>query len=157
MTEVAVYQEEPKFYEDFEIGESRVTAGRTITEADIIMHAMHSGDWMPHHTDAEWCKTQPFKEPIAHGNATFSISTGLTIQGEPLNPHGMSYGYNKIRYPTPVFAGDTIQVEVKVISKQDHPKSPDHGIIIEAKTTTNQKGEVVCYAEHVLYVEKKGS
>lgn len=157
MAEVAVYQEEPKFYEDFEIGESRVTAGRTITEADIVMHAMHSGDWMPHHVDAEWCKTQPFKEPIAHGNATFSISTGLTIQGEPLNPHGMSYGYNKIRYPTPVFAGDTIQVEVKVISKQDHPKSPDHGIIIEAKTTTNQKGEVVCYAEHVLYVEKKGS
>ncbi len=157
MAEAAVYQEEPKFYEDFEIGESRVTAGRTSTEADIVMHAMHSGDWMPHHVDAEWCKTQPFKEPIAHGNATFSISTGLTIQGEPLNPHGMSYGYNKIRYPTPVFAGDTIQVEIKVISKQDHPKSPDHGIIIEAKSTTNQKGEVVCYAEHVLYVEKKGS
>ena len=155
MAEGAKYKEVAKFYEDFEIGETRTTAGRTITEADIVMHAMHSGDWMPHHTDAEWCKTQPFKEPIAHGNATFCISTGLTIQGEPLNPHGMSYGYDKIRYPHPVYAGDTIQVEVKVISKKDHPKSPDHGIVTEAKTTTNQKGECVCYAEHALYVEKK--
>ena len=155
MAEVTKYKEVAKFFEDFEIGETRMTAGRTITEADIIMHAMHSGDWMPHHTDAEWCKTQPFKEPIAHGNATFSISTGLALQGEPLNPHGMSYGYNKIRYPHNVFAGDTITVEVKVTNKEDHPKTPTHGLITEAKTTYNQKGEVVCYAEHVLFVEKR--
>ncbi len=148
-------KEVEKFFEDFEIGETRTTDGRTITETDIIVHAMHSGDWMPHHTNAEWCKTQPFKKPIVHGNATFSISTGLCIQGEPLNPHGMSYGYNKIRYPNPVFAGDTIKVEIKVISKEDHPKRPTHGIITEAKTTTNQNGACVCYAEHVLYVEKR--
>ena len=42
--------DEHKFYEDFEIGESFVTAGRTITETDIVMHAMHTGDFMPHHT-----------------------------------------------------------------------------------------------------------
>ena len=144
-----------KFFEDFEIGESRTTNARTITETDIVMHAMHSGDWMPHHVDVEFCKTQPFRKPIMHGNGTFSISTGLCLQCEPLNPHGMSYGYNKVRYPHPVFAGDTIKVEVKVISKEDHPSSPTHGIVIEGKTTTNQKGECVCYAEHVLYVEKQ--
>ena len=155
MTEAAKYKEVAKFFEDFEIGETRMTAGRTITEADFIMHAMHSGDWMPHHTDAEWCKTQPFKEPIIHGNATFSISTGLCIQGEPLNPHGMSYGYDKIRYPNPVFAGDTIRVRVTVKEKKEHPKSPDHGLVIEAKETLNQRDEVVCYAEHVIFVEKR--
>ena len=79
------------------------------------MHAMHPGDWMPHHVDVEFCKTQPFKRPIMHGNGTFSISTGLCLQGEPLNPHGMSYGYNKIRYPRPVFAGDTIKVDARDI------------------------------------------
>ncbi|WP_428644666.1 MaoC/PaaZ C-terminal domain-containing protein [Roseibium sp.] len=157
MAENAKYKEVAKFWEDFEIGEKSSTNARTITEADIVMHAMHSGDWMPHHTDAEWCKTQPFKKPIMHGNGTFSISTGLCIQGEPINPHGMSYGYNKIRYPNNVFAGDTIKVVTEVIDKQDHPKSPDHGLIIEGKTTTNQHGECVCYAEHVIFVEKKKS
>lgn len=150
-------KEVAKFFEDFEIGETRSTNSRTIFEADIVMHAMHSGDWMPHHVDVEFCKTQPFKKPIMHGNGTFSITTGLCLQGEPLNPHGMSYGYNKVRYPNPVFAGDTIQVEVEVISKEDHPKNPKYGIIIEAKTTTNQNGACVCYAEHVLYVEKKAA
>lgn len=148
-------KEEAKFYEDFEIGETKMTPARTITETDIVMHAMHSGDWMPHHTDAEWCKDQPFKKPIMHGNGTFSISTGLTFLGEKLNPHAMSYGYNKIRYPNNVFAGDTIKVETKVISKEEHPKRPTHGLITEAKTTLNQKGECVCYAEHILFVEKR--
>lgn len=148
-------EEEAKFFEDFEIGETKETPARTITETDFIMHAMHSGDWMPHHTDAEWCKTQPFKKRIMHGNGTFSISTGLTFLSEKLNPHAMSYGYNKIRYPNNVFAGDTIKVETKVIKKEDHPKRPTHGLITEAKSTVNQNGECVCYAEHILYIEKR--
>ncbi|MEX1311340.1 MAG: MaoC/PaaZ C-terminal domain-containing protein [Candidatus Sulfomarinibacteraceae bacterium] len=148
-------KEVDKYFEDFEIGDSYETDARTITETDIVFHAMHSGDFMPHHMDAEWCKTQPFKKPFAHGNMTFSISTGLCIQYEGLNPHGMSYGYNKIRYPNLVFAGDTIRVRVTVKSKEDHPKHPSHGLIIEAKETLNQRDEVVCYAEHVIYVEKR--
>jgi len=70
MTENAKYKEVAKFWEDFEIGEKSETKARTITQTDIVMHAMHSGDWMPHHTDAEWCKTQPFKKPIMHGSDT---------------------------------------------------------------------------------------
>ncbi|TDG11842.1 dehydratase [Seongchinamella unica] len=148
-------EDEHKFFEDFEIGDSYETGGRTITETDIVFHAMHSGDFMPHHTDAAWCATQPFKKPFAHGNMTFSISTGLCLQSEGLNPNGMSYGYNKIRYPNLVFAGDTIRVRVTVKSKEDSPKDPSYGLIIEAKETLNQNDEVVCYAEHVLYVKKK--
>ncbi|MEP4598580.1 MAG: MaoC/PaaZ C-terminal domain-containing protein, partial [Cyclobacteriaceae bacterium] len=54
-----------KYYEEFEIGESRETLGRTITETDFVIHAGQTGDYFPHHMDAEWCKTQPFKERIA--------------------------------------------------------------------------------------------
>ena len=45
-----------QFYEDYEVGYIRTTMGRTITETDIVMHAMHSGDFYPHHTDAEFAK-----------------------------------------------------------------------------------------------------
>ena len=148
---------QPEYFEDFEIGASRVTHARTITEADIVFHAGHSGDFMPHHTDAEFCKTQPFKKIIAHGTMTFAIAIGLSVSSQPLNPHGMSYGYNKIRYPRPVFAGDTIKVKISVLSKEDHPKQLGHGIVIEAKEVTNQHGEVVMYAEHVIIVEKRNN
>lgn len=61
MTEVKIY------FEDFVLNDSRETAGRTITETDIVIHAGQTGDFFPHHMDAEWCKTQPFKQRIAHG------------------------------------------------------------------------------------------
>ena len=147
----------PVFFEDFEIGASRVTHARTITEADIVFHAGHSGDFMPHHTDSEFCKTQPFKKIVAHGTMTFAIAIGLSVSSQPLNPHGMSYGYNKIRYPRPVFAGDTIKVKINIISKEDHPKQTGHGILTEAKEVTNQHDEVVMYAEHLMIVEKRSS
>lgn len=146
-----------EYYEDFEIGISRATAARTVTEADIVFHAGHSGDFMPHHTDAEFCKTQPFKKIIAHGTLTFAIAIGLSVSGQKLNPNGMSYGYNKIRYPKPVFAGDTIKVKITVLSKEDHPKLKGHGTVVEVKEVTNQHDDVVMYAEHVIIVKKRES
>lgn len=145
----------PDYFEDFQIGASRVTPARTITEADIVFHAGHSGDFMPHHTDAEFCKTQPFKKIIAHGTMTFAIAIGLSVSSQPLNPRGMSYGYNKIRYPRPVFAGDTLKVTITVQSKEDHPKQRGHGIVTEHKEVTNQDGEVVMVIEHLIIVEKR--
>ena len=146
--------ESDKFFEDFEIGESFMTAGRTVTETDIVMHAMHTGDFMPHHTDEEFAKTQPIKHRIAHGNLTFAISTGLIFQTAGVNSNVMNYGYNKIRYPNPVYAGDTIKTEVKISEKTD-AKQPTHGLLTQTETTTNQRGETVCFVEHVLYAKKR--
>jgi len=50
------------YFEEFGIGDTRKTGGRTITETDIIIHAGQTGDFFPHHMDEEWCKTQPFKK-----------------------------------------------------------------------------------------------
>ena len=70
--------EHPQFFEDYAVGDSRRTLGRTITETDIVVHAGHSGDFFPHHMDAEFCRTQAFGQRIAHGTMTFAIGIGLT-------------------------------------------------------------------------------
>ncbi|MCB1041218.1 MAG: hypothetical protein KDA94_17035, partial [Acidimicrobiales bacterium] len=70
--------ERVRYFEDYEVGEARETLGRTITETDMVIHAGHSGDFFPHHMDAEFCKTQPFGQRIAHGTMTFAIGIGLT-------------------------------------------------------------------------------
>lgn len=145
--------EQEKFYEDYEMGETRLTLARTITETDIVFHAGHSGDYFPHHIDVEFCKTQPFKRPIAHGSLTFTVGIGLAATF--VNHRAMSYGYNKVRYPNPVFAGDTIRTKVTITSKEDHPKKQGFGTIIESKEVTNQNGDVVMFAEHVILVEKR--
>ncbi len=47
-----------QYFEDYQVGFTRKTMGRTITEADIVIHAGQTGDFFPHHMDAEWCATQ---------------------------------------------------------------------------------------------------
>jgi acyl dehydratase len=66
------------FFEEFEVGAARETTGRTITEADIVLHAGQTGDFYPHHMDAEWCRTQPFGQRMAHGTLVFSVGVGMT-------------------------------------------------------------------------------
>jgi acyl dehydratase len=101
----------PRFFEDYQQGSVRETLGRTITESDIVIHAGQTGDFYPHHMDAEWCKTQPFGRRIAHGTLIFSVAVGMTA-GE-VNPEAFSYGYDRLR-----FIGDTLRVRVTIKDKR---------------------------------------
>lgn len=142
-----------QFFEDFEIGFSRRSTGRTVTEADIVLHAGQTGDFYPHHVDAEWCRTQPFGQRIAHGTLVFSIGVGLTAGA--INPRATSYGYDRLRFVRPVFIGDTITVRCTIREKRDHPRRHDHGIVIEAVEIANQHGDTVLACEHLYLVERK--
>src|SRR5579863_7389266 len=104
-----------EYFEDFEVGSQRITSGRTITETDIVLHAGQTGDFFPHHMDAEWCKNQEFKQRIAHGTLIFSVAVGMT--SSVINPVALSYGYDKLRFIKPVFIGDTIRVKVTIGEK----------------------------------------
>jgi acyl dehydratase len=139
-------------FEDYVTGTARVSTGRTVTEADIVLHAGQTGDFYPHHMDAEWCKTQDFKQRIAHGTLIFSVAVGQTA-GE-INPEAFSYGYDRLRFIRPVFIGDTITTRCTVTEKRDDPKRPAHGIVVERLETTNQRGETVIAADHLLLVRR---
>ncbi len=141
------------YFEDIEIGSSRRSFGRTITESDFVIHAGHTGDFFPHHMDAEWCKTQDFKERIAHGTLVFSVGIGLTAT--TINPHAMSYGYDRLRFVRPVFINDTITTITTIKDKQPHAKKLDHGVVTEAVDIQNQRGETVLACEHLYLVKRR--
>ena len=142
-----------RHFEDYEIGVSRETLGRTITETDIVLHAGQTGDFYPHHMDAEWCKTQTFGQRMAHGTLIFSVSVGLTA-GE-INPEAFSYGYDRLRFIKPVYISDTLHVRVTIKEKRDSPKSPHHGIVVELCEALNQRHQVVLACEHLLMVTRR--
>jgi acyl dehydratase len=142
-----------QFFEDYEIGCTRRSFGRTITEADIVLHAGQTGDFFPHHMDAEWCATQDFKQRIAHGTLILSVGIGMTAT--TINPRSMSYGYDRVRFIRPVLIADTITVTAKITEKRDHPKRKTHGIVVEAVEIANQRGETVLACEHLYLVERK--
>jgi acyl dehydratase len=143
----------PQFFEDYTLGVARSSTGRTITEADIVLHAGQTGDFYPHHMDAEWCKTQPFKERIAHGTLIFSVAVGQTAGA--INPEAFSYGYDRLRFIKPVLIGDTITARCTVADKRDDPKRPLFGVVVERIEALNQRGETVLACDHLLLVRRR--
>ena len=142
-----------KYFEDYQVGSTRETLGRTITEADIVLHAGQSGDFYPHHMDAEWCKGQEFGRRIAHGTLVFTVAVGLSA-GD-VNPEAFTYGYDRLRFIKPVFIGDTLRVKVTHKEKRDSPKRPDHSLVIELLEAINQQNEIVMACEHLLMVKRE--
>lgn len=145
-------QFQERYFDDYAVGETRTTLGRTITEADIVLHAGQTGDFYPHHMDAEWCATQPFGQRIAHGTLIFSVGVGMTA-GD-INPRAFSYGYDRLRFVKPVHIGDTITCRVTIAEKRDH-KRPDLGFVVERLEVTNQRGETVLVCDHLLLAERR--
>lgn len=142
-----------QFFEDYQVGAERCTFGRTITESDFVIHAGHSGDYFPHHVDADWCAKQEIGQRIAHGTLVFTVGIGLTAT--VINPRAMSYGYDRLRFVRPVFIGDTIHTITRITEKRDHPKRSGHGILVESVDIRNQHGETVLACEHLYLVERR--
>lgn len=141
------------YFEDYRVGDVRETTGRTITETDFVVHAGHTGDFFPHHMDAEFAKTTPFGQRVAHGTMVFSIGIGLTAT--LINSLAFSYGYDRLRFVRPVFIGDTIRTRVTIAGKEEHPRRPEAGRVIERCEVLNQRGDVVLAADHILIVERR--
>ncbi|MBI3649784.1 MAG: MaoC family dehydratase N-terminal domain-containing protein [Acidobacteria bacterium] len=144
-----------KYFEDFEVGEEAVTAGRTITETDIVNFAGLTGDWNEIHTNAELAANGRFKQRIAHGALIFSIATGLSVRlGQTADTVIAFYGLDRLRFVKPTFIGDTIQVRQKVEGKSERD---DHsGIVTMLNEVINQRGEVaVSYTAKVLLKRRR--
>lgn len=147
---------EDRWFEDYELGETRTTVGRTITEADIVLHAGQTGDFFPHHMDAEWMANQPAGQRMAHGTLILSVAVGMSA-GD-INPQSMSYGYDRIRFIKPVFIGDTITVTAEITEKADHKRMAEtHGYVHELVTVVNQRGETVLVLTHLYLVNKRAA
>ena len=143
-----------QYWEEYEIGYTRTSTGRTITESDIVIHAGQTGDFYPHHMDAEFAKSTPFGQRVAHG--TLVLSVGVGMLANEINDAAFSYGYDRVRFIAPVFIGDTIISKAEIVAKREHAKSPEkYGIVDEQVTVTQQRGEVVIAFVHVYMVERK--
>ncbi len=115
-------------FEATEVGDTTVTKGRTITEADVVNFAGVSGDFNHLHTDAEAMADSGFGERIVHGALLFSVMTGLLWQSRDEQTREAVvafYGVDHLRFTAPAFIGETVRVRLEVTEKQprDHPEA----------------------------------
>ena len=121
---------------------------KTVSESDIYLFAGITGDFSPNHVNAEYMKDTPYGTIIAHGALIVGLMSTCSTRvldyassGRPV----VSYGYDRIRFVKPVRVGDTVTVTYEIVAEEP----------VEAKTTaevtaTNQRGEIVAVATHIL-------
>lgn len=148
---------QPKFFEDLQVGDRFVTAGRTVTECDIVHFYMLSGAFEELFTNREFVEKESiFKRRIAQGPLTFIISLGLGIQLGWLRGTGMAFlGLDQMRTPQPVFENDTIHMEIEVIEKRESRTHADRGIVTTKNTVLNQRNEPVLYYDQSVMVRRR--
>ncbi len=132
-----------RYFEEFEAGQRIVTAGRTVTEADVVAFAGLSGDYNQIHTDAEFSKNSPFGRRVAHGLLGLSIASGLAVQTGLME--GTVLAFREIsdwKFIRPIFFGDTIHVALEVIETKALPRVGGGRVVMEL-TVINQDGEAV--------------
>jgi acyl dehydratase len=132
-----------RYFEEFAVGDRIVSAGRTVTETDIVSFAGLSGDFNQIHVDADYASGQMFKARVAHGLLGLSIASGLAVQTGFME--GTIMAFREIaewKFSKPIFIGDTIHVEIEVTETKPVPRLGGGSIIIKL-SVKNQKGEVV--------------
>jgi acyl dehydratase len=143
------------YWDEFKIGDVFESGGRTITEGDITAFAALSGDWNPLHCDAEFAKTTPFGQRIAHGLLGLTVASGLgdregILEGTLLAFLGLEWNFKG-----PIFIGDTIHQRRTVIEKTES-KQMERGIMKFKVEILNQKNEVVQEGVRTLLMRRRG-
>lgn len=154
MTELT-YQPRGLYFEDFEIGQRVRTAGRTITETDIVAFAGLSGDFNQIHTNAEYAAADTFGQRVAHGLLVQSIATGLAVQSGVIEGTVLAFRELETKFSLPVFIGDTVHVEIEIVELKAFPRLRGGNVTMKY-SVVNQKGETVQRGNWVMLVKSKG-
>ncbi|WP_285270330.1 phenylacetic acid degradation bifunctional protein PaaZ [Kaistella rhinocerotis] len=146
-----------KYFEEVEIGDSLETAGRTVTEADIVNFSNVSWDHFYAHTDATSLNGTIFDKTVAHGYFILSAAAGLFVSGKK-GPVIANYGLENASFFKPVYAGDTITVYLTAkekINKGVKGRNIPSGVVKWLVEVVNQRDEIVCVATILTLVAKQ--
>ncbi len=144
------------YYEDFEIGDVfEHRPGRTITETDNIWGCLLTMNPQQLHFDSAYAAKTEWKKCLVDSTITFSILTGMSV-------HSVSgkvvanLGWDKVRATHPVFAGDTLYAESKILAKRESKSRPTQGVVTVHTRGLNQDGKQVMEFERTMLVYKRG-
>lgn len=145
----------PLYLEDLKTGQSFVSPGRTITEADVMSFAAWTNDNNQVHTDAEFAKGTRYGQRIVHGMLGASLCLGLIARTGVFEGSAVALlGIDQWRFSAPIFIGDTVTCTVDILSTRPTSKG-DFGIVERQVTLRNQRSEVVQSGRMDLMVARR--
>ena len=135
------------WFEEFEVGTTIVhPLTRTITEADNVQFTTTTLNPAPIHLDADFAATTEFGQPLVNSLLTLGIVDGISVHELTHGTTLANLGFDKVTFPAPLFAGDTIRVESEVLSTRASQSKPDRGIVTVEHRGYNQNDVLICSA-----------
>lgn len=146
------------YFEEFEVGQTfQHGLRRTITEADNVWFSAITHNPAPLHLDAEYMKNSEFGRPIVNSCLTLGFMVGISIGDTTVGTTVANLGWDEVRFPHPLFHGDTIRVETEVLELRDSKSRPDNGIVIFAHRAYNQDEVLVGECKRSALMMRKPS
>jgi len=144
-----------RYYEDFTVGEVlEHWPGKTITESDNNLFSLLTMNHHPLHLDIEYCKRNYPGKILVVGTLVFSLAVGMSVS-EISGKAIANLDYENIKHLEPVFIGDTIYANTKILSKRESKSKNDRGIVNVETNAINQNGKIVLSFRRNVLIPKK--
>ena len=139
-----------RFFEDFEVGDIyRARIGRTVNDADNVLFTLMSNNTNQIHFNAHYAAQTEFGKPLVNSIVTLAVVAGLGVTD--ISENGFALGWDYIKLPNPVFAGDTLYSESEVLEVRESKSRPGQGVVKVLTRGLKQDGTVVIeYARSVM-------
>ena len=137
------------YFDDMHVGQVfRHDIRRTITETDNVWFTAFTHNPAYLHLDEEYCRTETeFGQRIVNSAFTLGLMVGISVGDTTLGTAVANLGWDEVRFPKPLFHGDTIRVETEVIELRASRSRPDQGIVVFLHRAFNQKNELVAHCK----------
>lgn len=144
------------YFEQFTVGQSFVhEIRRTVTDMDNIMFSALTYNPAPIHIDHEYAKTTEFGKPLMNSIFTLGLIVGLSVQDTTMGTTIGNLGWEEVAFPRPVFTGDTLRAESKVVAVRESKSRPNQGIVTFEHRGFNQRNEEVAYCRRVALMMRR--
>jgi 3-hydroxybutyryl-CoA dehydratase len=131
------------YFEEFEVGQSITSVGRTITETDIVNFAGITGDWTQMHTNAEYAAQHPFGQRVAHGLLGLSIASAMAVRLGFVEDTVLAFReIGEWKFSLPIFIGDTIHIRATVTDTKPLRRLGGGQVTFKVEVL-NQRGQIV--------------
>jgi acyl dehydratase len=145
------------YFEDFEIGATiphRLT--RTVTQMDNMLFSNMTLNPQPLHIDAHFCATETeWGRPLMNSLFTLGLMIGISVNDTTNGTTIANLGMTDVRFPAPLFEGDTVRCETEVAAKRESKSRPDAGIVEFRHRAFNQEGRLVAECTRQAFMRKR--
>jgi acyl dehydratase len=145
-----------RYFDEWQVGDRVAHAlTRTVTETDNLLISTLTHNPQPLHLDAEAAAASEFGRILVNSCFTFSLTVGVSVADTTMGVLVANLGFDEVKFPSPVFVGDTLRIESEAVALRESKSRPTAGLVTWEHRAMNQHGETVCVMKRTALLHRR--